>query len=266
MRAHPLLAGLLVLASSCSAPTLKHEPWQVFQAGQIGLRDVQPLFTVYRMEGEFTGPTVSGGTQPTPPGLIESKTESDSEPLEAKFGHGLELELMLSADWSAGIGAEYRKFDLDDFGPPGLALSGAPIPVVLGDLESFQYSLWLRRYLIPFESMPRLRPFLGLSLDWIPKVESDVSLDFSQVAGGQLVLPPASFEGEDLVLARLLLGMAYQWRDRLVLQAGLSFERPLSPLSGSIEQPFNEELGSILIETEFEPRGAIGFVGLTYYP
>lgn len=258
----PLLVGL----GACSTPVLERPPWEAFQGGQFGLRDVQPVFALHENKGEFTGPTVSGGTQPTPPGLIESTTQEDTEPLEPRFGHGVELELFLNESWSAGVGAEYRLFDLKDFGPPGLQLQGTPVPVDVGQLETLQYGVWVRHYLAPFESMPRLRPFLGLSIDWIPEVESDVTLDFSQFAGGQLMLDPARFEGEDLILARLLVGAAYQWCDSVVLQAGLSFEAPIAPLEGQIEQPFNEEVGSIFIDTEMSPRGVLGFLSLTYYP
>ena len=79
------------------------------------------------------------------------------------------------------------------------------------------------------------------------------------------MLPGGEFKGEDLVLFRLVGGVAYQVTDHLVFQGGLSMEYTIEPLTGDIVQPFNDMVGDIVIESELRPYGLIGFVGLSYY-
>lgn len=233
------------LAAGCSAPPLREEPWASFRPGTLAVTLRQPLFSIYEIEADFVAETILDGT----------RRGSDTEDVEGRYGAALGLEYFV-ADWlSIGGGIDYRLYEIDDLAPEGLP------PVEIEALSTLQLYLALRGYFEPFESAPRWRPFVGLDLAWLPRVDIEYDVDFSEF---DIDLPAQEGEGEDLVMLGLVAGVLYQWSDRLVFQAGAQYEVPLVPLDADLTFEIDALSFDFPFFAEFEPRGLIGFVGASY--
>jgi hypothetical protein len=245
----PFLVGVLLLASglsgACASPPLSGEPWEYAQAGTWGVGLHPSLFTLYQIDGEFITTDFATGDP------ILSLDDGD---IEGRFGAALRGEYFLTSRLSLSLGADYRVYDIEGLTPtPELATA-------VDRIESLQYFAALRYLLPPFESIPRLRPWAGLGIAWLPGVDVGFEVDLSEYGSDNIRIDTT---GESYLVGAVSAGVLYHWRDRWVVELGLLYETPLNPLEADLG--FDIGPSHVPIDAEFEPSGFVGFVGITAY-
>ncbi len=239
-----VLAALL-LSSACRGPALATQPWELARAGTWGVGLSPALFTIYGIDGEFeTRDFVSGDT------LVNR----DDGNIAGRFGAALHGEYFLTDRLVLLGGLDYRVYDIENLTPtPELATE-------VDRIDSLQYFGALRYLFPPLDCAPRIRPFGQASLAWLPGVDVGFEVDLSEYGSSNLEIET---RGDGYWVGGVAGGILYQWRDHWVVELGLLYEIPITPL----EADLGFEIGPshVPLNGEFEPAGFVGFCGLSWY-
>ncbi|MDF1797781.1 MAG: hypothetical protein P1V81_01280 [Planctomycetota bacterium] len=237
-------------------PALEQAPFHFLEPGHVGFVYKQPLANQHELKGDFdVGPVPDplGG----PPNFFFVHDEGE---VLGKYELGFGVRGAVAQDTTLEVGLGYRLYEIDGLQP-------APDPAILFRVEtvdSLQFYIAMRRYFeSPIDLGPRWRLFAELGLYLVPGVTVDSQLEFLTT------VKPISSNGEAYRFLGLTGGAAYQLTDALVLEGGLTWEEPLEDLVVDLSTSVDFGGGQVIdvpIDAQLTPRGAVGFVSLTWYP
>jgi hypothetical protein len=246
---HGLLATLvLALSGACvTPPELEHEPWS-----QIGKG------TTYFGASSgwaFYGADVSakGRSGVLAPGGVPD-TGSDSVDLIPRYGFALKGSHFITDNIALGGIFEYRSFDPDTVQPLSAELAPAPF-------ETMHFLLSSRYFFPPLEEHPRLKPFVGLDIGYIPDVKFDEILVTYPAATG-IPRDKVSATGSEYWTIAPVVGGTFLWKDNVTIDFGTFYEFPLTESEDTVAFP---NLGGSEATVRVEPEGLILFAGMSFY-
>jgi hypothetical protein len=234
--------------------------WPEFREGSYGIALRPSLFTIYGIDGDFTNVTA-----------VPPVSESDHSAITGRFGLALAGEVFVNERVSLLAGVDYRVYEVDDLSPLKPTPGGTQPPdLILDPIQSIQYFVGARYafdpitppdFLLDWQPAAALRPFIQLTVSYLPSIDIDFETDLSSFGMSNI---PVSSKGDPFWMAALTGGLLYRWRDGLVAELGLVYETPLVPLDADL--PLDLGVATVSLEAELEPRGLIGYFGLTWYP
>ena len=250
------LAGAIgLLATGCSAPPLERPAYSFLEPGHAAVVVKQPLANMHELHGEF-----DVGPVPDPLGGPDNffLVEDDGKVL-GTYELGLGARGTIAQDTTFELGVGYRLYEIE-----GLQPSPDPdIRFKVETVDSLQFQASLRRYFAsPLDLGPRWRLFGEVGFGIVPPVSVDSSLEFLTT------VKPIESKGEAYRFATFTGGAAYQWSDRLLLEAGLTWEKTLEDLVVDLGTSVDFGGGQVVeipVEASMEPRGGFAFVSATYW-
>jgi len=204
------------------------------------------LLTFYGVDGRFEQGAASG---------VEPQSGSDDGTIKGTFGLNLVGEIFLTDRVALDFGIEYRTYEVQGLNPI------VEIPILVDDVASLQVNLGLRYLLDPLECNPRLRPWIGAGISYLPETDLGFDLDLSSLGLANIRVDA---KGSEYFVGSLAGGVLYQIMDRMTLEAGLIYEFPLTQFDADLTfEPLSGT--TIPFFAELDPSGVIGFCGITWY-
>lgn len=235
-------------------PPLERPPWHANTAGSRAWTGKLGLFTFYEADSVLR---VRSAT--TNEVLIEARLKTE---MIGRFGLGGGYQHFVRDDLALVVGLEGR------FTKPVVIDSpqtkGGQDLFVPDDVLQFQAKIGGRWWLpVRWAKGGRLRPFVGLDLNYIPTTDFDVLArlnDFIEI--------PFAFSGSAYWTVGLGFGLSYQWSDEVVVhltafhETALSESRDFTFLAIPGVDP--EFLPPFPTETTVKPQGWIGFLSVSW--
>jgi hypothetical protein len=226
------------------------------------------VFTVYSADSDLLIESEEGATNPIDPVVESLETE-----MIGRFGAGLGYQRFLADDFSINLGLEGRYTATKVTNPP-LAPPNEETPVFApGDVLQFQASLGSRWWLpTRWGHQGRVRPFIGLDLNYIPETNFDVvATIIDNPDTGMLLQDSFEFTGSPYWTLGLCLGLSYQWSDDVVVhltvfhETALTESESVNSLDVQLPPPSPPDLiPPLQTTTTVDAGGWIGFLSVSW--
>lgn len=242
-----LSIGIAFLAGAASCAPLQHDPWSQIHQGSWNV-GVSTGWAFYNadVEVEGTSGVLNPGGRP--------ETGSDNTDLTPRYGGALKANYFFADQHSIGVIAELRRFKADSVSPLTAELQP-------DDFTTYHYLLSYRYWPKPLANEPRLRPFLGLDLGYVPGVTFD-NVEVTYPASSGIPSETVKVDGDPFLTIAPVAGASYLLRDNLSLELGTFYEFAYEPSQAELKL---KNLGGATADVDVWPQGLIVFLGLTYY-
>ena len=250
-----LLRCLPLLIVSCQAPAaLEAPPWQGNAAGSESWSGKFGIFTVYGADSdlEITSPQ-TGDT------LLEASLDTE---MIGRGGIGAGYQRFLRDDFALLVGLEARYTDATISDPP--LTDGGKDVFNVGDVLQLQGTVGGRYWLpVQWGREGRLRPFLGLDLNYIPETNFDLLANLNDT-----ISVGSEFKGSSYWTVGLCLGLSYQWTDDITVHLTAFYEKALSLSEDvvylAIPGVDPDFVPPFPTETSVDAEGLIGFLSINW--
>ena len=244
----------LVMASCQATTPLESPPWQGNAAGSQSWLGKFGLFTVYGAESdlEVTSPLTGDS-------LIEASLDTE---MIGRGGIGGGYQHFLRDDFALLVSLEARYTDAVITDPP-LTVGGKEV-FIPGDVLQFQGTIGGRYWLpVQWGREGRLRPFLGIDLNYIPETNFDLLANLNDT-----ISIDSEFKGSAYWTLGLCLGLSYQWTEDITVHFTAFYEKGLSPSEDVVYLPIPGVDPSFIppypTNTSVDAEGLIGFLSLNW--
>ena len=200
-----------------SPPPLERPPWHGNAAGSQAWTGKMGLFTFYEAESNL----VVENPDPAQPPFVDELLETE---MIGRFGLGVGYQHFVGDDFALIVGVEGRYTEPVVQNPPQAPPSFQTDVFVPGDVVQFQATIGSRWWLpVRWADQGRLRPFVGLDLNYIPDTDFDVVATLNDS-----IQIPFEFSGSPYWTVGLCLGLSFQWSDNVVVHLTAFHETALS--------------------------------------
>lgn len=211
------------------------------------------LFTFYGADSNL----VVANPDPTQPAVVDEILKTE---MIGRFGLGVGYQRFVSDDFALTVGLEGRYTEpvvQDAPQAPGTQTDVfAP-----GNVLQFQATAGGRWWLpVRWADEGRLRPFVGLDLNYVPETNFDVVATLNEA-----IQIPFEFTGSSYWTVGLTLGLSYQWSDNVVVHLTASHETALSPSEdvSYLDIP-DAPIDPLATTTTVDTQGWIGFLSVSW--
>jgi hypothetical protein len=250
-----VLGALMASLGACAAPpALERPPWQGNKAGSNAWTGKFGLFTFYEADSTLTVSSPSTGEA-----LIEAPLKTE---MIGRFGLGGGYQRFIRDDLALVVGVEGRYTEPVVVDSP--QTKGGQDLFVPEDVLQSQVSIGARWWPpVRWAQSGRLRPFVGLDLNFIPGTKFDVLARLNDS-----IEIPFEFSGSEYWSLGLALGLSYQWSDDIVVHLTVSHETALNESMDTTHLAIPgvdpDFVPPYPTTTTVEPSGFIGFMSVSW--
>lgn len=245
-----LLRSALLLAllgtTGCAIPELQHEPWSQTGKGthQVGASTGWAFYGAEVHAKGKNGVLKPGGV---------AEVGSDDTDLTPQYGGALKYSYFFTDHISVGGILELRSFEPDPVSPLSATLS-------TDDFQTTHLLLSGRYWFDPWERNPRFKPFVGVDLGYVPKVEfGDVTVAYPTSTG--IPNEMINVEGSSFWTLGAVAGASYLYKDNMTLDFGAFYEWTLNASKDTLTF---SNLGNSQADVRVDPEGLIFFFGVSF--
>ena len=251
---HTLCLTILLLCSCQASAPLESPPWQGNVAGAESWSGKFGIFTVYGADSQMTVSSPQTGDV-----LIDETLDTK---MIGRGGIGGGYQRFLKDDLALLVGLEARYTDATINNPP-LTKGGKEVFEV-GDVLQLQATIGGRYWLpVRWGREGRLRPFVGLDLNYIPDTDFDLVANLNDA-----INVDSEFRGSAYWTLGLCLGLSYQWTDDITVHFTAFYEKGLSMAEDvvylAIPGVDPDFVPPFPTDTSVDAEGLIGFLSVNW--